>query len=149
MCRLCEAFQNTHLKQRFLCDRASKCQDNILNVKPNTESKELKISTVSLNLSRFNISLSKEDNQHITHIFKGFISDFWRLSYAKCTYNTNLQLHLQLCIFLIRYFLHLHFQYYPKSPPSLPYPPTPTFWPWRSLVLRHIKFARPMGLSFH
>jgi hypothetical protein len=23
------------------------------------------------------------------------------------------------------------------------------FWPWRSPVLRHIKFARPMGFSFH
>jgi hypothetical protein len=53
---------------------------------------------------------------------------------------------------LIRYFLHLHFQYYPKSPPcpppTLPYPPTPTSWPWCSPVLRHIKFARPMGRSF-
>ena len=35
------------------------------------------------------------------------------------------------------------------SPPPLPYPPTPTFWPWHSPVLGHIKFARPMGLSFH
>ena len=30
----------------------------------------------------------------------------------------------------------------------LPYPPTPTSWPWRSPVLGHIKFASPMGLSF-
>ena len=29
------------------------------------------------------------------------------------------------------------------------YPPTPTSWPWCSPVLRHIKFARPMGLLFH
>jgi hypothetical protein len=39
-----------------------------------------------------------------------------------------------------------------KSPipsPPLPYPRTPTSWPWRSPVLRHIKFARPMGLFFH
>jgi hypothetical protein len=38
-----------------------------------------------------------------------------------------------------------------KSPiPSLPlpYPPIPIFWPWRSPVLGHIKFASPMGLSF-
>jgi hypothetical protein len=38
-----------------------------------------------------------------------------------------------------------------KSPipsPPLPYTPTPTSWPWRSPVLRHIKFARPRGLSF-
>jgi hypothetical protein len=34
-------------------------------------------------------------------------------------------------------------------PHPLPHPPTPTSWPWRSPVLRQIKFARPMGLSFH
>jgi hypothetical protein len=64
---------------------------------------------------------------------------------------------LFVCLFiylfiLIRYFLHLQFQFYPKSPPSLsPYSAilTPTSWPWHSPVLRHIKFARPMGLSFH
>ena len=33
--------------------------------------------------------------------------------------------------------------------PRLPYPPTPTSWPWHSPVLRHIKFSWPMGLSFH
>jgi hypothetical protein len=41
----------------------------------------------------------------------------------------------------------------PKVPHTLPYPlphpPTPTSWPCRSPVLRHIKFARLMGLSFH
>ena len=54
-------------------------------------------------------------------------------------------------LFLIRYFLHLHFQCYPKSPPCPPpsSPPTPTSWPWCSPVLRHIKFSRPRGLSFH
>jgi hypothetical protein len=38
-----------------------------------------------------------------------------------------------------------------KSPipsPTFPYPPIPTFWPWHSPVLGHIKFACPMGLSF-
>jgi hypothetical protein len=51
--------------------------------------------------------------------------------------------------FFIRYFLHLHFKRYPKSPlypfPLLPYPPLPTSWPWHSPVLGHIKFARPRG----
>jgi hypothetical protein len=51
--------------------------------------------------------------------------------------------------FFIRYFLHLHFKSPIPSPPPLPYPPTPTSWPWRSPILRHIKFARPRGLSFH
>jgi hypothetical protein len=36
----------------------------------------------------------------------------------------------------------------PKPSSPLPYPPIPIFWPWRSPVLGHIKFACPMGLSF-
>jgi hypothetical protein len=35
-----------------------------------------------------------------------------------------------------------------KSPipsPPLPYPPIPTFWPWHSPVLGHIKFASSLG----
>jgi hypothetical protein len=32
--------------------------------------------------------------------------------------------------------------------PQLPYPLIPTFWPWNSPVLGHIKFACPMDLSF-
>jgi hypothetical protein len=48
----------------------------------------------------------------------------------------------------IRYFLHLHFKWYPESPlyppPALlPIPPTPTSWPWHSPVLGNIIFARP------
>jgi hypothetical protein len=34
------------------------------------------------------------------------------------------------------------------TPPPLLYPPIPIFWPWRSPVLGHIKFACPMGISF-
>jgi hypothetical protein len=33
-------------------------------------------------------------------------------------------------------------------PPPFPYSPTPTSWPSRSPVLRHLRFARPRGLSF-
>ena len=52
----------------------------------------------------------------------------------------------------IRHFLHLHFKCFPKVPNTLPrallpYPSTPTSWPWHSPVLGHIKFARPRGLS--
>jgi hypothetical protein len=36
---------------------------------------------------------------------------------------------------------------YTLPPPLLPYPLTPTSWPWCSPVLGHIKFARPRGLS--
>ena len=54
--------------------------------------------------------------------------------------------------FIITYFPQLHFQCYPKSPPypppHFPTHPFPFFWPWRSPVLGHIKFACPMGLSF-
>jgi hypothetical protein len=56
--------------------------------------------------------------------------------------------------FFIRYFIYIHFKFqmlsrkFPiPSPCLLPYPPTPTSWPWRSPVLRHIKFAIPRGLS--
>jgi hypothetical protein len=38
---------------------------------------------------------------------------------------------------------------FPNTLPLAPLPATPTFWHWRSPVLTHIKFARPMGLSFH
>ena len=34
-------------------------------------------------------------------------------------------------------------------PHPLPYPRIPISRSWRSPVLRHIKFAQPMGLSFH
>jgi hypothetical protein len=33
----------------------------------------------------------------------------------------------------------------PHTPPPLPYPLTPTSRPWHSPILRHIKFASPMG----
>ena len=36
----------------------------------------------------------------------------------------------------------------PKVPHTLPYP-LPLLGPGVSPVLRHIKFAQPMGLSFH
>jgi hypothetical protein len=50
--------------------------------------------------------------------------------------------------FFIRYFLHLHFKFYPENPlyplPALlPNTPTPTSWPWNSPVLGHIIFTRP------
>jgi hypothetical protein len=59
-----------------------------------------------------------------------------------------------LFFFLIRYFLHLHFQCYPKSPPCSPPAlsyshPHSHFLALAFPVLRHIKFARPMGLSLH
>ena len=48
----------------------------------------------------------------------------------------------------IRYFLHLHFKCYPKSPiylplALLPNPPTPASWPWHSPELGHIILSRP------
>jgi hypothetical protein len=57
-------------------------------------------------------------------------------------------LHSFPSLFFLRYFLHLHFKYYPQSPlyppPALlPNPPTPASWPWHSPVLGHMIFARP------
>jgi hypothetical protein len=54
------------------------------------------------------------------------------------------------CFF--RYFIYIS-NAIPKVPNTLPHPlphpPTPTSWPWPSPILRHIKFAWPMGFSFH
>jgi hypothetical protein len=52
--------------------------------------------------------------------------------------------------FKLGIFLVYIFNAIPKVPhthPPIPYPPTAPFWPWRSPVLGHIKFASPMGLS--
>jgi hypothetical protein len=53
--------------------------------------------------------------------------------------------------FLKKFLLGIFFIYISSAIPKVPHtsPPTPTSWPWRSPILRHIKFARPMGLSFH
>jgi hypothetical protein len=48
--------------------------------------------------------------------------------------------------FLLDIFLIYISNTIPKVSP-LPYPPTPTSWPWRSPILGNIKFARPRGLS--
>jgi hypothetical protein len=55
-------------------------------------------------------------------------------------------------IIFIRYFLHLHFKYYPQRP-LYPPPtlllnaPTPASWPWNSPVLGHMIFTRPKASS--
>jgi hypothetical protein len=55
----------------------------------------------------------------------------------------------------LNFFLDIFFIYISNATPKvpynlpltlLPYPPTPTSWPWRSPVLGHIKFAIPRGL---
>jgi hypothetical protein len=59
--------------------------------------------------------------------------------------------------FLLFFLLGIYFIYISNAipkvphmlPHQLPHPPSPTSWPWRSTVLRQIKFARPMGLTFH
>jgi hypothetical protein len=68
-----------------------------------------------------------------------------RESEATTTYRT-----LFIYLFLLGIFLVYIFNAIPKVPhthPPIAYPPTPPFWPWRSPVLGHIKFASPMGLS--
>jgi hypothetical protein len=74
-------------------------------------------------------------NQRMYNIIFSLFFSFWNL-YSRYYFF--------FFLFLIKYFFHLHFQCYPKSPP-----PTPTSWPWHSPVLKQIKFARLMGLSFH
>ena len=73
-----------------------------------------------------------------------FTVDFW--------YFLFVFLFLIFSNFLLGIFLIYISNAIPKSPlyPSpilLPYPPTPTSWPWCSPVLGHIKSARPRDLS--
>jgi hypothetical protein len=63
--------------------------------------------------------------------------------------NYNLKYSLFLGIFFIYISNAIPKIPHTLPPPQLLYPPTPTSWPWRSPVLRDIKFARLMGLSFH
>jgi hypothetical protein len=81
---------------------------------------------------------------------------YWNLARKSCSEPGKQKpkpIFIYLFIYLfIRYFLYIHFKYYPESslyPPStmLPYPPTPTSWPWHSPVLGHINFAIARGLS--
>jgi hypothetical protein len=59
--------------------------------------------------------------------------------------------------FYVLFLLGIYFIYIsnaiPKVPNTLPHllphPPIPNSWPCHSPVLRHIKFARQIGLSFH
>jgi hypothetical protein len=72
-----------------------------------------------------------------------FVLYVWRYPASYSHISTNCT-----SFFFIRYFLHLHFKCYPKSPlyppPALlPYLPTPTSWPWHSPVLGHIIFTIP------
>jgi hypothetical protein len=84
-----------------------------------------------------------------------FIVDLYKLSIIGPDTLTPCWVYLTRhgSIFFIGYLFHLHFQAIPKVPHTLPHPlshpPTPTSWPCRSPVQRHIKFARLMGLSFH
>jgi hypothetical protein len=83
----------------------------------------------------------------------GALNCFWALCMLVLI---ALELITRFLFFIFKYFLLGIFLIYisnaiPKVPHTLltlPYPPTPTFWPWRSPVLGHIKFAWPMGLSF-
>ena len=67
---------------------------------------------------------------------------FFRASKAVYIFYPHLILFF---IFLLCIFLNYISNAIPKvsPPPPLPYPPIPIFWPWRSPVLGHIKFACP------
>jgi hypothetical protein len=79
------------------------------------------------------------------------------LNYTKTYSHWEKLLNVPTCSFFPYFSLGIHFNYISNAIPKvlhmlphpLPYPPTPTSWPWRSPVLRHIKSAWPMGLSFH
>ena len=69
----------------------------------------------------------------------------WQQSHLPLHYSSHFFLLLWPSLQFISFILH--FKCYPGSslyalPALLPYPPTPTSWPWRSPVLGHIKFGK-------
>jgi hypothetical protein len=96
-------------------------------------------------------SSSQPDNQ-LCQIYLAFFSTLDHFKLDICCLKVPNSLFLFFFLFFITYFPQLHFQCYPKSlpypPPHFPTNPFPFFWPWRSPVLGHIKFASPMGISF-
>jgi hypothetical protein len=89
-------------------------------------------------------------------------ANYYRLSFQAYTSLIALYFMMQTCgklrdkifLFLLFYYVFstitfpMLSQKSPTPSPPLPYPPIPIFWPWRSPVLGHIKFACPMGISF-
>ena len=95
-------------------------------------------------------SLVSDLHTLISFCLRAFFTDGWKLKKN----FIFLFFYFSHSHFFIWYFLHLHFKCYLESllnpfPALLPYPPTPTSWPWHSPLLRHIKFVQPMGISFH
>ena len=100
------------------------------------------ISTVPLRkIFIINIHILLIENSWKMALFQRKI---WYSHYSLIEFYAN----LFFLFFLIRYFLYLHFKFYPKSPlyppPALlPNPPTPASWPWHSPLLGNIIFIRP------
>ena len=78
----------------------------------------------------------------------------WYSKYGLMDFFTN----LFFFYYSIRYFLHLHFKYYPLYTLTtlFPNPPTPSSKPWHSPLLGHVIFTRPKashpndgGVSHH
>jgi hypothetical protein len=88
----------------------------------------------------------KNSNHHIVMTSASFPATRFLLGLSSCTYF----------FFFLFFSIGIYFIYIPNAIPKvphtlphpLPYPPTPTSWPWRSPVLRQIKFAQPMGPLF-
>jgi hypothetical protein len=111
-------------------------------------------TTILINLIFFTISLADTDIDFFFGYFSSSFEKFCSCYLPIFNYNTWFCV-FKLCLFyfLISFFwLGIYFIYIsnaiPKDPHTLPHPPTPTSWPWHSPVLRHIKYAQRMGLSF-
>jgi hypothetical protein len=101
--------------------------------------------------------LSDNDDTSSIFILFRFALDILRLllmfSYENhnCPFDFFLLIPFLFLYFLLRIFLNYISNAIPKVPhtlPPVPCLPIPTFWPWHSPVLGHIKFACPVGLSF-
>ena len=96
---------------------------------------------------------------HIPHVYTCGPTPhiYLHIYYVYTHTHTYICMFVRMSRFLKFILLGIYFIYIsnaiPKVPHTLPHPlthpPTPTSWPCHSPILRHIKFARPMGLSFH
>ena len=98
-------------------------------------------------LSKHYFPIEISQNANIMH------NTLWDPSLSQLQYLRNQDLSFFL-IFNIFYYVFSSITFpmlSQKSPipsPHFPTHPFPFFWPWRSPILGHIKFACPMGLSF-
>jgi hypothetical protein len=95
-----------------------------------------------------NLSYLSPDSRGLPRVRRARISSMSFIVVFRYMENIRKPFFIYFVFLLGIYFIYIS-NAIPKVPHPLPHPPTPTSWPWHSPVLGQIKFASPMGLSFH